>query len=64
MAKGLHALHSQNILHRDIKLENILHSKTGEIKLADMGLSIFLTSQEAHRASIKGSLALMAPEII
>ena len=60
---GLRALHEKHILHRDIKAENILHRSNGEIKLADLGLSVFLTEQEALRASIKGSTAFFSPEI-
>ena len=44
VTKGLQALHAQHILHRDIKSENILLRKNGDIKLADMGLSVFLTT--------------------
>ena len=35
----------------------------GEIKLADMGLSVILTEQEKFRASIIGSTAFFSPEI-
>ena len=63
VARGLQALHAQNILHRDIKAENILHRKNGDVKLADMGLSVFLTTQEQLRASVKGSTAFFSPEI-
>jgi len=35
--KGLHALHLKNIVHRDIKSDNILISESGALKLADFG---------------------------
>ena len=64
MALGIQALHNQNILHRDIKAENILHrSTTGDIKLADMGLSVILCEQEEYRKSVKGTTAFLSPEI-
>ena len=39
MINGLAYCHSKNILHRDIKLDNILLSATGEIKICDFGVS-------------------------
>ena len=35
-------LHHKNIVHRDIKLENILLSNLGEIKICDLGVSVSL----------------------
>lgn len=32
-------LHSKWILHRDLKLSNLLYSNTGELKLCDFGLA-------------------------
>jgi|APFre7841882793_1041355.scaffolds.fasta_scaffold166707_1 RIO-like serine/threonine protein kinase len=43
--RGLIDLHRQNIIHRDIKSDNILLKANGEIKLADFGYAVVLTSQ-------------------
>ena len=43
MAQGLKAMHDKNILHRDIKSDNILCNAQGDIKVADLGFSVFLT---------------------
>ena len=43
--KGLIDLHRQNIIHRDIKSDNILVKANGEIKLADFGYAVVLTQQ-------------------
>ena len=45
VAKGLLAMHNKEVLHRDIKSDNILYSADGEIKIADLGLSCFLSEQ-------------------
>ena len=37
--RGLFTLHSKNIMHRDIKSDNILINSHGDIKLADFGYS-------------------------
>jgi len=37
--RGLSALHFNRILHRDIKLENIMISALGEVKIGDFGVS-------------------------
>ena len=45
MAKGLDAMHDLNVLHRDIKTPNILLRPNGDIKIADLGFSVFLSEQ-------------------
>jgi serine/threonine protein kinase len=40
--EGIGYIHSKNILHRDIKLENILLDDKGHIKIADFGVGKFI----------------------
>jgi len=53
--------HELNIAHRDIKLENILITKSGEVKVADFGFSCKV---EGLCQTTCGSKAFAAPEIL
>jgi serine/threonine protein kinase len=37
---GIEALHEEGIIHRDLKLDNILLTGEGHVKLCDFGLSV------------------------
>jgi serine/threonine protein kinase len=56
-------LHKCGIIHRDIKLGNILLDRDGQCKLADFGLSQAGMFKWIQKASVCGTEAYMAPEI-
>ena len=60
---GLDYLHSQGVVHRDIKGANILTTKEGIVKLADFGVATKLNDGE-KASSVVGTPYWMAPEII
>ncbi|KAL5210759.1 hypothetical protein ABZP36_006382 [Zizania latifolia] len=61
--KGLAFLHSQKIMHRDIKGANLLVDVNGVVKLADFGMAKHL-STAAPNLSLKGTPYWMAPEVV
>ena len=64
--KGMEYLHSKNIVHRDLKLENILlsdGSSSAIVKIADFGLARFFADDSQLR-TICGSPLYVAPEIL
>lgn len=53
-------MHSKNICHRDLKLENIIYESSGNIKLIDFGFS---TESNSKQRTFCGTPTYMAPEI-
>lgn len=61
--RGLEELHKLNIIHRDIKLENMLVDDRGFVKLTDFGLSKDITVRGVPRTHC-GTPCYQAPEIL
>lgn len=63
IGSALDYCHRNSIVHRDLKIENILISKSGNIKIIDFGLSN-LYSPTRHLSTFCGSLYFAAPELL
>ncbi|KAF5734754.1 Serine/threonine-protein kinase HT1 [Tripterygium wilfordii] len=63
IARGMQYLHSQGILHRDLKSENLLLDEYMCVKVADFGISC-LESQCGSAKGFTGTYRWMAPEMI
>lgn len=61
LTEALLAIHDQDLIHQDIKPENIFISARGEIKLGDLGFSTFLKESEG---AMQGTPAYLPPEIV
>ncbi|XP_043537061.1 serine/threonine-protein kinase 10-like [Chiloscyllium plagiosum] len=62
--EALHYLHSNKVIHRDLKAGNILLTLDGDIKLADFGVSAKNAHTMQRRASFIGTPYWMAPEVV
>ena len=58
---GIGCLHKNNIIHRDLKLENVLVDQEGYLTLIDFGISKKVEQGEAAE-TVCGSLEYMSPE--
>ncbi|KAF8346312.1 hypothetical protein F5887DRAFT_883567 [Amanita rubescens] len=63
IGSALDYCHQNNVVHRDLKIENILISQTGNIKIIDFGLSN-LYDPIAQLSTFCGSLYFAAPELL
>ncbi|WP_024866893.1 Stk1 family PASTA domain-containing Ser/Thr kinase [Butyrivibrio sp. FCS014] len=61
VAMGLEAAHNNNIIHRDIKPQNIMISKEGKVKVTDFGIAKAATSNTIT-SNVMGSVHYTSPE--
>ncbi len=55
--------HKHNVIHRDLKPQNILMDKRGNIKIADFGIAVALNQRSITQTnSVMGSVHYMSPE--
>ncbi|PVZ99261.1 hypothetical protein BB558_004723 [Smittium angustum] len=64
VVEGIMELHRRRIIHRDIKLANILLNKKNQIKIGDFGLSALLEKREDRKTSFLGTLNYLSPEVV
>ena len=63
ICEGLAVIHSHNIVHRDLKSQNIMFDENGTIRIMDFGLSKSpLVSTMTSLGTVVGTLGYVAPE--
>ncbi|KAG5682301.1 hypothetical protein PVAND_011661 [Polypedilum vanderplanki] len=63
MLMALKCLHDRNLIHLDLKLDNVLMTNNNRCKLADFGLVFDLKNSDRSRA-VEGDSRYLAPELL
>lgn len=61
MGRGIQAAHAKNIVHRDIKPQNIIISTDGKVKVTDFGIARAVSENTIH-SDVMGSVHYASPE--
>eukprot|EP00160_Parvularia_atlantis_P000555 Unigene10452_Nuclearia_a/m.31945 Unigene10452_Nuclearia_a/g.31945 ORF Unigene10452_Nuclearia_a/g.31945 Unigene10452_Nuclearia_a/m.31945 type:complete len:264 (-) Unigene10452_Nuclearia_a:44-835(-) len=56
--------HSLRVVHRDLKMENVMVTKTGDVKVIDFGLSAMFEAPNGLLRTFCGTLEYAAPEVL
>ena len=62
VANGMDAAHQHNIVHRDIKPQNIIISKEDKVKVTDFGIAKVASSATINTSASMGSVHYISPE--
>jgi serine/threonine protein kinase len=66
MAAGVKCIHSNNLVHRDIKPDNVLIANNGQLKISDFGFCKRTTERGTYslQSGVKGTPNYLAPELL
>ncbi|EEB06750.1 PLK protein kinase Plo1 [Schizosaccharomyces japonicus yFS275] len=61
---ALKYMHKKRVIHRDLKLGNIMLDESNNVKIGDFGLAALLVDDEERKMTICGTPNYIAPEIL
>lgn len=64
LVAGVEYLHNRQIIHRDLKMGNILLDAEHHVKIADFGLSVQLNNATESRETTCGTPNYISPEVL
>ena len=62
ISDALQAAHESGVIHRDIKPQNVLVTKTGDVKVTDFGIARAASSPLTQTSAVLGTAGYMSPE--
>ncbi|KAJ3293304.1 Serine/threonine-protein kinase plk4 [Borealophlyctis nickersoniae] len=64
LIEGMLYLHANGIIHRDLKLSNLLLTDKFDLKIADFGLAVKLSDPDGEQKTMCGTPNYISPEIV
>ncbi|KAI9100691.1 hypothetical protein DFS34DRAFT_615441 [Phlyctochytrium arcticum] len=64
IVRGVLYLHANGIIHRDLKLSNLLLTDQFDVKIADFGLAVKLSDPDGEQKTMCGTPNYISPEIV
>jgi serine/threonine-protein kinase len=62
IADALQVAHENGVIHRDIKPQNVLVTRTGDVKVTDFGIARAASSPLTQTSAVLGTAGYMSPE--